>query len=61
MIIRAKKAGFTRHPWLVRLLERKPTKIAAVALANKLARMVWALLMKGGTFDPARLKPAAAA
>jgi transposase len=61
MIIRAKRAGFTRHPWLVRLLERKPTKIAAVALANKLARMVWALMMKGGTFDPARLKPAAAA
>ncbi len=57
MIIRAKKDGFTRHPWLVRLLERKPTKIAAVALANKLGRMIWALMMKGETFEPARLKP----
>lgn len=58
MIIRAKKAGFTRHPWLVRLLERKPTMVAAIALANKLGRMIWALMVKGERFDPARLMPA---
>ncbi len=57
MIIRAKKDGFTRHPWLVRLLERKPAKIAAIALANKLGRMIWALMTKGDIFEPARLKP----
>lgn len=58
MIIRAKLDGFTRHPWLVRLLERKPTKVAAIALANKMGRMIWALLMKGGKFNPERLMPA---
>lgn len=58
MIIRAKLDGFTRHPWLVRLLERKPTKIAAIALANKMGRMIWALMMKGGKFNPERLMPA---
>ena len=57
MIIRAKLDGFTRHPWLVRLLERKPTKVAAIALANKMGRMIWALLMKGGKFNPERLMP----
>lgn len=55
MIIRAKQDGFTRHPWLVRLLERKPTKVAAIALANKMGRMIWALMVKGGKFDPQRL------
>ena len=58
MIRRAKMSGFTRHPWLVRLLERKPSKVAAVALANKMVRMIWALMVKGQTFDPAKLKPA---
>jgi transposase len=58
MIIRAKLDGFTRHPWLVRLLERKPTKVAAIALANKMGRMIWALLIKGGKFNPERLIPA---
>ena len=58
MIIRAKLDGFTRHPWLVRLLERKPTKVAAIALANKMGRMIWALMMKGGKFNPERLMPA---
>jgi len=58
MIIRAKQDGFTRHPWLVRLLERKPTKVAAIALANKMGRMIWSLMTKGESFDPQRLMPA---
>lgn len=55
MIIRAKIDGFTRHPWLVRLLERKPVKVAAVALANKMGRMIWALMTNGERFNPSRL------
>jgi transposase len=34
-------------PWLTALLARKPTKVAAIALANKIARMAWALMAKG--------------
>jgi transposase len=40
-------------PWLVDLLERKPPKLAAVALANKIARVVWKLMVSGESYDPA--------
>ncbi|MER9939275.1 IS110 family transposase [Mesorhizobium sp. M0088] len=36
--------------WLVTLLARRPFKVVAVALANKMARIIWALLTKGGTY-----------
>ena len=39
----------TKRPWLVRLLARRSPKIAAVALANKMARMIWAMMMTGAT------------
>ena len=38
--------GETRDPWLARMLARKPCKLVAVALANKMARIVWALMTK---------------
>ena len=34
-------------PWLTALLARRPTKVAAIALANKIARMVWAMMARG--------------
>ena len=37
----------TRRPWLARLLERRKPKIAAMALANKNARIAWAMMMSG--------------
>ena len=37
----AKIHGTKRRPWLTALLARRPTKVAAIALANKMARMVW--------------------
>jgi transposase len=40
------------------LRERRPFKVAAVALAHKMARIVWALLVKGGVYRAA--VPAAA-
>lgn len=47
-VIRYAKIHGTKHrPWLTSLLERKPTKVAAIALANKLARMAWAMMAKG--------------
>lgn len=41
-------------PWLTRLLARKPAKLAAVALANKLARVAWKLMVTGEAYDTAR-------
>ncbi len=40
-----------RLPWLADKIDRKPTMVAAVALANKNARIVWALLRHGGTYQ----------
>ncbi len=47
-VIRYAKIYGTKHrPWLTALLARRPTKVAAIALANKIARMVWAMMAKG--------------
>jgi len=43
----AKIHGIKHRPWLTALLARRPTKVAAIALANKIARMVWAMMVKG--------------
>ena len=51
-VLRHVRAG--RHkptPWLAALLERKPPKLVAVALANKFARIAWRLMMTGGVYD----------
>jgi transposase len=47
-VIRYAKAHGTKHrPWLTALLARRPAKVAAIALANKLARMAWAMMARG--------------
>ena len=46
-----------QDPWLAKLLASKPRKVAAVALANKMARIGWALMMRQEDF---RTLPAAA-
>jgi transposase len=43
----AKIHGTTHRPWLTSLLARRPAKVAAIALANKIARMAWAMMTKG--------------
>ena len=57
VIRQAKRRGTTSLPWLANLITSKPTKVAAVALANKIARIAWAVLRQGGTYQ----KPATAA
>jgi transposase len=37
--------------WLERMLARKPVKVVAVALAARMARTVWALIARGGSFQ----------
>jgi transposase len=51
------KAG---EGWLASLIARRPTMVAAVAQANKAARIAWALLARGGSYDPQRsaMRPA---
>ena len=47
-VIRYAKIHGTQHRhWLTALLARRPTKVAAIALANKIARMAWAMMAKG--------------
>ncbi len=49
---RAIIARSKRTPWMEGLLARRPYSVAVVALANKLARVVWAVLAKGEAFRP---------
>ena len=47
-VIRYAKIHGTQHrPWLTALLARRPTKVAAIALANKIARIAWAMMVRG--------------
>jgi transposase len=47
-VMRYAKINGTKHrPWLTVFLVRGPTKVVAIALVNKIARMVWAMMAKG--------------
>jgi transposase len=47
-VLQHARRGATTSPWPTALLARRPAKVAAIALANKMARIVWALLPKVG-------------
>ena len=50
-LIRCAKPGSkSASAWLLQLLQRKPRKLAAVALANKMARIVWAMMARGEAY-----------
>ena len=51
-VLRRAKHNPERYPWLTRLLARRPFKVVAIALANKMARVAWALLAKSDTYRP---------
>jgi transposase len=44
-----------RSPWLLKLLAKDKPKLAAVALANKVARIAWKMMVTGQDYDPTRL------
>jgi transposase len=46
----AKPGSKSASPWLLELLERRPRKVAAVALANKMARIAWAMMTSGEAY-----------
>ena len=49
-VIKQVKRRGTADPWLAEIVANKPLKVAAVALANKNARIAWALLRHGGMY-----------
>ena len=51
-VLRRAKQNPEKYPWLTQLLARRPFKVVAVALANKMARIAWALLASGGHYRP---------
>ena len=58
VIQQAKHGRGDPSPWLVALLKRKPPKLAAVALANKIARIAWKLMATGESYDGALMPKA---
>jgi transposase len=59
-VIQHVRRGGRSSPWLTELLKRKSPKLAAVALANKMARIAWKLMVTGENFA-AKSTPAASA
>jgi transposase len=57
-VIRYAERHGTRRPWLVKLMARRTTKVAAVALANKMARMAWAIMTSGEAYREPALQAA---
>jgi len=61
VIQQARRGRRAPSPWLADLLKRKEPKEAAVALANKTARIAWKLMVTGEAYDPHRLQARMAA
>jgi transposase len=49
-VVRYAERNGAKRPWLVRLLARRKAKVAAVALANKTARTIWAMMASGDRY-----------
>lgn len=57
-VIQQARRGRGHHSaWLLALLKRKSAKLVAVALANKVARIAWKLMVTGQSYDAARMNP----
>jgi transposase len=57
-VIRYAERHGTRRPWLVKLMARRATEVAAIALANQTARMIWAIMTSGQRYREPELRAA---
>src|SRR5471030_2320169 len=57
-VVRQARLHPQKHPWIMRLLAKKPAKLVAVAVANKMARIAWAIMAKGGYYRAPELAAA---
>lgn len=57
VLMQQSRADRTMDPWIKELLSRRPKNVAVVALANKMARTIWALMAHGRTFDRSWSRP----
>ena len=58
-VVRQARLHPAKYPWIAKLLAKKPAKLVAIAVANKTARIAWAIMSKGGTYRPPALAAAA--
>lgn len=54
-ILKLARRGLQASPWIAAMMLRRPFKVVAVALANKIARIIWALLVRGDTYRGAKM------
>jgi transposase len=58
-VVRQARQHPQKHPWIMKLLAKKPAKLVAVAVANKMARIAWAIMARGGYYRAPALAAAA--
>jgi transposase len=61
VLLTQSRADRVMDPWLKDVLARRPKNVAIVALANKMARTIWALMAHGRSYDRNWARPAIAA
>jgi transposase len=57
VIADVRRRGSRSWPWLTDIITRKPPKLVAIALANKLARIAWKLMVTGERYRAASAVP----
>lgn len=56
-VVRQAQLRPDKHPWVTKLLGRMSAKRAAIAIANKTARIAWTIMVKGGTYEAGHRAP----
>ena len=58
-VVRQARLHPEKYPWIMKLLAKKPAKVVAIAVANKTARIAWAIMVKGGHYRTPEIAAAA--